>query len=540
VLGDWRVFLDARTIDDGAHLTGDVCIVGAGPAGIALALDLGAVGARTVVLAGAEASGQGEIDGEPYPPLASTHAGGVGGSAALWDAELEPGTYGARYAPLQAIDFEERPGVREGGWPFGRAALDPFYRRAQDLCAADPFEYEQRPPPFATAGVVVGTFRFGAAAAFVEAHRTMLAGSRTTTVLLGAQATRVRTAGEGGEVDAVEAASTPEQRFQIRARVYVLAAGGIENARLLLNSGIGNADLVGRCFMDHPTVRCRLELASARTDLRSLDVLRIDGRPVLRALELSEQTLRAEGLLNGGFFVVPAQERVLRAHAAARSLIDAARKRRRPAEPRRQAVQLALGTDALAYAAHRRLARAVPAVEPSLRLWRRSQLLDTLGVGPITGWSNLRARPRVYDVHHVIEQSPDPNRRVVLGATRDIFGLPVARLHWFVGSRELESAERAEQALRDELSRAGVGRLTTGRELDVDVHPTAHHHLGTTRMHEDARYGVVDSNTRLHGMTNLFVTGGSVFPTSGFVNPTLTIVALALRLGTHLREEVMR
>jgi choline dehydrogenase-like flavoprotein len=534
------MFLDARTIDDGAQLTGDVCIVGAGPAGIALALDLAAAGARVVVLAGAEGGGQGEVEGEPYPPLKSTRAGGVGGTAALWDAELEPGAYGARYAPLQAIDFEQRPGATHGGWPFGRAALDPFYRLAQHLCAADPFEYEQRPPPFAGNRAVVGTFRFGAAAAFVETQRTALASSETATVLLGAQAILVRSAADGRAVDAIEAAATPERRFHVQARVYVLAAGGIENARLLLNSRIGDTDLVGHCFMDHPTVRCRLELASPWADLRSFDVQQVDGRPVLTALELSEQTLRAEGLLNGTFFVVPAQERILGTQAAARSLLDAAQERRRPAEPGRQAARLVLGVDVLAYASHRRLARAVPALQPSLRLWRRSRFLNTLGVGPITGWSTLRARPRVYDVHHVIEQTPDPDRRITLGATRDGFGQPVARLHWFVGSRERESAERAERILRDELGRAGVGRLTPGRDLGAHVHPTAHHHLGTTRIHEDPRYGVVDSNSRLHGMTNLFVTGGSVFPTSGFVNPTLTIVALALRLGAHLREEVMR
>jgi choline dehydrogenase-like flavoprotein len=210
-----------------------------------------------------------------------------------------------------------------------------------------------------------------------------------------------------------------------------------------------------------------------------------------------------------------------------------------------RATQIVLGLDVLAFAAHRRLARMVPALEPTARLWPRSRLLNTLGLGPITGWSTLRRRARVYDVYHVIEQSPDRERRVTLGTARDAFGLPVARLRWFLGSRELESAERAEEILRDELARLGVGRLTTGRELAEGdlapaVHPTVHHHLGTTRMHRDSLQGVVDANARVHGVANLFVAGGSVFPTSGFVNPTLTIVALALRLSAHLHHDVMR
>jgi choline dehydrogenase-like flavoprotein len=90
------------------------------------------------------------------------------------------------------------------------------------------------------------------------------------------------------------------------------------------------------------------------------------------------------------------------------------------------------------------------------------------------------------------------------------------------------------------------GLLRTGRDLApggdllAAVHPSAHHHLGTTRMHAEERHGVVDADGRVHGLANLFVAGGSVFPTSGFVNPTLTIVALALRLGAHLRQDVFR
>jgi choline dehydrogenase-like flavoprotein len=84
----------------------------------------------------------------------------------------------------------------------------------------------------------------------------------------------------------------------------------------------------------------------------------------------------------------------------------------------------------------------------------------------------------------------------------------------------------------DELERHGLGRVLVGADDPPD--PNAHHHVGTTRMHADARLGVVDADSRVHGLANLFVTGSSVFPTGGFANPTLTIVALALRLADHL------
>jgi choline dehydrogenase-like flavoprotein len=535
------VLVDGRSLADGTRLEADACVVGAGPAGLAVALELERAGASVVLLAGSEEPVEGEVVGEPYPPLAETRAGGIGGTAALWEAELAPGSLGARYAPLSRIDFEERSAVPGSGWPFDRDALGPFYARAQELCDAGPYEYEAPAAgPFGDAGVASGVFRFGAAETFTRTHRDRVARSDAVRVVTAASATRIHTREGGQSVDEVEASSAPGRSFRIRAHRYVLAAGGIENPRLLLLSGIGDGELVGRCFMDHPTIRCRL-------DLGFYDKRTVAERLVLGGLELPEQTLRDEGLLNGTFFVVPARDRELRAAAAAKALLGAARERRLPQQPLRRAAEVAAGIDALGFVAHRRLARAVPPLEPTLRLWRRrSTLLDTLGVGPVSGWSTLRTRPRAFDLHHVIEQPPDPERRVTLGSASDRYGLPVARLHWFVGTRELESAQRAEELLGAELRRRGVGRLRTGRELAPDgdvagaLHPTAHHHLGTTRMHRDPRHGVVDADARVHGVANLFVAGGSVFPTSGFVNPTLTIVALALRLGAFLSQDVSK
>ena len=543
------MLVDGRSLADGTRLEADVCVVGAGPAGLAIAFELERAGANVVVLAGSEEPAEGEVVGEPYPPLAETRAGGIGGTAALWDAELAPGSLGARYAPLSAIDFEERSAVPGSGWPFDREALAPFYARAHELCDAGPYDYEAPAArPFGDAAVASGLFRFGAAETFTRTRRERVARSATVRVVTDASATRLHKHDDGRRVDEVEGSSAPGRSFRLRAHRYVLAAGGIENPRLLLLSGIGDESLVGRCFMDHPTIHCRLELApGSRLDLGFYDTRTVSERLVLGGLELPEQTLRDEGLLNGTFFVVPARDRELRAAAAAKALLGAARERRLPRQPVRRAAEVAAGIEALGFVAHRRLAHAVPRLEPTLRLWRRrSTLLDTLGVGPVSGWSTLRARPRAFDLHHVIEQTPDPKRRVTLGSGRDRLGLPVARLHWFVGGRELESAERAEALLAAELERRGMGRLRTGRELAPEgdvaaaLHPTAHHHLGTTRMHRDPRHGVVDADARVHGVANLFVAGGSVFPTSGFVNPTLTIVALALRLGAFLSQDVSK
>jgi choline dehydrogenase-like flavoprotein len=541
------VLVDGRSLADGTGLEADVCIVGAGPAGLAVALELERTSANVVVLAGSDESAGGEVVGEHYPPLAETRAGGIGGTVALWYAELTRDSRGARYAPLAPIDFEEREGIPRSGWPFGRDTLDPFYARAQELCDAGPYDYKATSATALSGpGLASGLFRHGPSEAFTQTHREHLARSDAVRVLTAATATRIHAGDDGRGVEAVEASCAPGSSFRVAARAYVLAAGGIENARLLLLSNIGDQDLVGACLMDHPTILCRLDLKRPNgTDLAFYDTHTVGNWVVIGCLELPEETLREERLLNGGFFLVPARDRELRAAAAAKSVAQAVRKREVPPQPIRRAAEVLAGLDSLGFSAHRRLVRALPAFEPTLGIWRRSRLLDTLGLGPVSGWSHLRGRPRAFDVHHVIEQAPDPERRVTLGSARDAFGLPVAQLRWFVGARELESAERAEGILRRELRESGTGRLTTARELAPDgdltatLHPSAHHHLGTTRMHRDPRHGVVDADGRVHGVANLFVAGGSVFPTSGFVNPTLTIVALALRLGAYLSQDVL-
>jgi choline dehydrogenase-like flavoprotein len=99
---------------------------------------------------------------------------------------------------------------------------------------------------------------------------------------------------------------------------------------------------------------------------------------------------------------------------------------------------------------------------------------------------------------------------------------------------------RTQQILATAFSQAGIGKLVGSDEATEgdalrNIFPTAHHHMGTTRMHTDPRHGVVDENCRVHAMTNLFVSGTSVFPTGGYINPTLTAIALSVRLADHVK-----
>jgi choline dehydrogenase-like flavoprotein len=159
-----------------------------------------------------------------------------------------------------------------------------------------------------------------------------------------------------------------------------------------------------------------------------------------------------------------------------------------------------------------------------------------LGYEPVdVDWSLLTDKPRRFETFELLlnlEQAPDPDNRVTLGPGRDALGLPRSHVIWRWREDDQRSLDQARRILARDLERSGVGRIVpiAGTTLD----PNAHHHLGGTRMHRDPRQGVVDENCRVHATANLFVAGSSVFPTGGFANPTLTIVALALRLADHL------
>ena len=204
----------------------------------------------------------------------------------------------------------------------------------------------------------------------------------------------------------------------------------------------------------------------------------------------------------------------------------------------------ALGADVVAAEAYRRLLERVPALEPTTRLWPTTGLLDTLDTGHISGWSRLPfagKRFKLFGLFQVMEQAPERERRITLSSRKDRFGQPLPRLHWFITEREQESMRRTQGLLGAAFARAGIGRLVTTVDLAGEddvmryVGPSAHHHLGTTRMHPDPEQGVVDENCRIHGTSNLYACGTSVFPTGGYINPTLTVVALATRLAGHIR-----
>ena len=476
------MFVDARDVPDGTTVAADVCIVGSGAAGITLARELSSPTRRVVLLESGftepdvttQALYDGESRGLPYFGLGdeTTRTRQFGGSTNQWNGECRP---------LTADDFVSRSWVPESGWPLTLEQLLPFYERAQAVCELGTYAYTADDPRLD--GTIEPTIiQFSAPTRFGPVTHDAFARSVDTTVYLGANVVELTPVPSGRAVDHLVVASLSGRSFVARANVFVLATGGIENARLLLVSdrvvrgGIGNThDLVGRCFMEHLYLdqAATVEVDRSFAARYAYDQPAGTGR-VRSVLTLSEATRRREELSGSTF--------VLGAMATPNGWVARAR---------------------------RRVRRAV--ARSSTRL----------------------------AVKHIQEQVPNPDSRVVLARDRDPLGSRRADLEWRVSPFDKVAAVRAHVILDRALRTAGVGRVVTSRLDDGPDWPAdlrgARHHMGTTRMHREPTRGVVDADGRVHGVANLYIAGSSVFPTSGTANPTLTIVALALRLADNLK-----
>jgi len=403
--------------------------------------------------------------------------------------------------------------------------MAPYYTRAEAICGLDPGSFD-------TAGrseesVRVGNMgsrrvrpiivKYGDRNAFRDTRAAMESRGNLT-LLLHTPLLRFEGAGLDSGVARAEAGCADGRTFNLRARCFVIACGAIENARVLLlsrHAGLPSLTVgggaIGAFFMEHPAIVAGVLQAPLPGDMPTFFRRHLSGgTPILGALGVSGDALRSEGLLNVAFYLRerPAALMTAGGRTLARVFFDLAT-RRRPHIRGREIVRAARSLPALALAALRppRLGRGPPTVAVSA----------------------------------VMEQRPDRRSRVTLGAHRDVFGLPVARLEWRVDDADLDSARKALAILNADLEASGLAGVTP--LLDVESRPVlwpSYHHLGTTRMSRGPDQGVVDKNCQVHGMNNLYICGGSVFPSGGLANPTLTIVALALRLADHLRLRINR
>lgn len=544
------MIIDARSLPSEDVLETHVCIVGAGPAGITLAREFTNQNFQVCLV---ESGGldydpdtqsltEGLSVGDPYPTLTESRRRQFGGTSHCWGAPNTHQESGFRCLPLDAIDFEQRDWLPYSGWPLTKADLDPFYERAQRVCQIGPYvykvedwEHEQAVRlPFVGDRITTTMSQFASRTPFTQEYRRELDQASNITTLLYANVVELETDASTQAVTRLRIACLTGQQLWLTAKVVILATGGLENARLLLASnrqqqaGLGNQnDVVGRYFMDRPILSCKLiPFDASLFDRTALyDIYSVKGTPVMARVHLTEAVMRHEHLPNNGAQLFPRpQPHQREATLALRSLLASVRQGK-PIQDVFKHLTVALrGADYIAAAGFWSAIRQLPSQ-------RRGD------------WSYLpyeKRRFSEFEIFYQLEQAPDPNNRVLLSSDRDRLGQPKVEVHWRLNPIDIQNARRVQEIWAEEFASAGFGELQfarAGEPLKFEKE-AMHHHMGTTRMHSDPKQGVVDANSRVHGIPNLFVAGSSVFPTAGYANPTLTIIALALRLADHIKTVV--
>jgi choline dehydrogenase-like flavoprotein len=543
---------EAKTVQNGACLRADVCVVGAGPAGIALTLALSERGLSVLLLesggtrndAQAQSLYEGEVaDERMHSPPDKYRQRRMGGSSGIW---------GGRCMPFDPIDFETRGYVPHSGWPLSYNDLLPYYVEANALAEAGRFSYDanetfgpQVAPMitgFDSSSVrTTGLERFSAPTDFGKRYAKRLQIAPGTTVLLGANCTGVKLRADGRSVREIEVRTFGGTRFSVVARATVLATGGLETARLLLASrevapgGIGNShDVVGRYYMCHIAGNVgMLTLNGSTGNVRHGYELSPDGVYCRRRLSVIPAEQRRLGLANA----------VARLHFP--RITD-------PAHRNGVLSGLFLARKLISYEYGKRLNDGNPATASVYARHLLNVVADPLDTTAfLAHWVTrrslaerkfpsviLRNRTNRFSLEMHAEQMPHAHSRVTLTDKVDALGMPQLLVDWRYSSDDIDSVRGTLDVLAGEFAKSGVGQFEYNHDtLEEDLTrfgAYGGHHIGTARMGNDVRSSVVNADCQVHSVRDLYIAGSAVFPTSSQANPTLTLIAMSLRLGDQL------
>jgi len=504
------MFVDGRSLPAGTALEADIAIVGAGAAGITLARALKDSGLSVALIesGGLEWSQEaqdlaaGELGPQTYATPDTVRLRYFGGTTGHW---------GGWCRELDAIDFEPRDFVPLSGWPLKKAEIDPWYAKAQGILQlGTPQRYADSEGIAKAAGATLPIvrdgdiepilFEFSPPTRMGEVYRAEIEQSAVRTYL-NTTVVDLRVSDDTAKVTTLTLARDGGPPLAMAVRHVVLATGALSNAQLLLaadshvRGGLGNgSDQVGRYFTDHPI---------------------LIGYAAILALDPSA----------GGPFAFG----------------DIAADKRR--------WRLAFQPSETYRAAQKRLSCLItieppgPSFDPATGMFDRSDVKwfgapETVNA---LAAANAAGPVRLHVLNAGIETRPNPDSRVTLTDKRDRFGMRRLKVDWRLRDEDLEHYLLNLADFAKALARSGAALLRIPPDAAArwpEETSWGHHNLGTTRMGDDPKISVCDKDGRVHGMANLWVAGSSLWTTPGAANPTLTIVALALRLADRLKAEM--
>jgi hypothetical protein len=532
----------------------DLCIVGTGPVGMALALEFERLedevfvlesGGREVDPAAAEASRAQIVDSNRHAPMEIAVCRALGGTSWTWSG---------RCVAYDDIDWMQRDFVADACWPIGHDEIRPWYARAAEylLCGNDTFSipYKQKLSGGLTLDFVE---RWARESKVILEHRDHLLGSERINLSLKSTVTGLNLSADGQRVESLDV-STPEGARTVKARRIVLAMGGVETTRLLLRTQqrwpghFGGVDgPLGRYYMGHIAGKIASIVLNDPDSINDLDFkLDESGAYRRRRFMLTADAQLQHKVLNTAFWpdnpsfydpshgsgVLSSVFLALAFPPTGRLLLP-------------EAIRLAhIGPRPYLLAAHLRNAiMGLPRGAKDIYRILRDRFIKK----PSNPGFLVSNRGGKYALSYQAEQVPNRDSRIRLGSETDSFGVPRAVIDLRYTDQDVQSVIDSHELLDKALQANGIGRLQFlhgPEQLRERVYSQAsdgYHQAGATRMGVDAAQSVVDPNLRVHGVENLFVASSSVFPTSGQANSTLVAVALGVRLANHLHtKEVMK
>jgi choline dehydrogenase-like flavoprotein len=528
----------------------DVCVVGAGPVGLTVALECEAAGMSVLLVEAAQEDGGTQADGLSAVEIVdeSRHAAmdvvtrnGLGGTSSAW---------GGRCVPFDDVDFEPRSFVPHSGWPISNEEMKPWYAKAASYlsCGASEFTspavgWEERSDiSFRNIERLSSQPRLG------PRFKDRLRKSNLLETKFGCSVTGLDLKSAGNSVESLIFASSEQNGQRPSARAFVLAGGGLRTTRILLDLQRrfplyfgGDAGPLGRFYMGHLTGKIASIVLNDPADVEQFEYTRdADGYWCRRRFTFSRSTLLKQELLNTAFWLGnPPFHDPDHGSAAASCIFLALRV---PVVGR-----FALSRDTFAFhygsgparlgqhwtnVIQSPLSGTAGAVRAMKHRLTRSDLRPLF----------LRNRRGEYALHYHAEQAPNPESRVRL--TGDNLDQDKMSVNFHFSDDDVRSVVKSHEVLDKALRESGKGYLRYWRRLEdrsADVWSQSqdgYHQIGTTRMNDDDKLGVVDQNCRVHGFDNLYVAGSSVFPTSSQANPTFGAVAIASRVAAQLRKSL--
>lgn len=518
------MLIDANELPENSQIECDICVAGSGPAGLPIAAELAEAPMRVCLLESGSLSNHEDVTASSvaeqrgvWVDLDKFEHHSFGGASNQWG-----GLRGRwfRLKPMDPVDFKPRSWVANSGWPFARAELGPFFERASQILGASSARdfcadahQAHLAAEFHNDALRTTIFQMTRPRRLGEHYRSSLTSSRNVRVFLHGRVIEIEEEPDAPVIRCFRIATSGGRTHRISAKHFVLACGGLENPRLLLASkrkaaaGIGNQyDLVGRYYMQHP---------------KGLHGIAVFNRNLLQKLLYTEGYLANDVRICGGICFseeIQEREKMLNHCVMFRPLLS-----------------LSEGHASEVYRVVRRVWQRPHGYPGGGREFVNLARSAASVLKQAFNGSGLRT---IFSVLNHMEQVPKPDSRLDLSERKDQFGVHQLRVDWRIDPLEKASLCRLHRLLRDRLACQDTGRLESQLDPLAKDWPVSHdsaHHIGTTRMHTDPKRGVTDPHCRVHSVRNLYISGGSVLPTGGHANPTLTVVALAIRLAEHLK-----